>query len=136
MIRIQSSGGLNWRISAVFACDVCGEPITDIRNGVAVFRSFGQGEDELHEVLHAHKGECDRRAVERLVGQQRGLWFELSQHLNELVMGMSVNIRDMINQEPDVTMRLTPSQYQELQDRITGLGTWLRDHGIESPLFN
>jgi hypothetical protein len=135
VIRIQSSGGPDLQISAVFVCDVCKEPITDIRDGVAVQKSLGQGEDELYDVLHAHKGACDGLAVERLGARRSGPWFELRQHLNQLVLGMHVSVRDMINQEPTV-MVLTPSQYKELQDRITDIGEWLEEHGIESSLFN
>ena len=136
MIRMQSSGGLNGQISTVFVCDVCKEPITDIHNGVALCRSFGQGEDELYDVLHAHKGACDKRAVERLGARPSGPWSELSHHLNELVMGMHVSVRDMINQEPSVMANLTPNQHKELEDRITNLAEWLREHDIESSLFN
>jgi hypothetical protein len=58
MILMQSSGGIEQRVAPVFACDICGKPITEISNAAAVFRDCGHGEDELHKVLHVHKDDC------------------------------------------------------------------------------
>ena len=69
MIRIQSEGGVERRITPIFVCDVCNEPITDVGAGAAVFRDRGQGEDELHIVKHVHKGDCYNRAEAQLVGR-------------------------------------------------------------------
>ncbi len=136
MIRMQSSGGIDSRILPVFVCDVCKKPIRNIRDGMAVIRSFGLGEDELYDVLHVHKSTCNSDAVRQSGAQESGPWFELVHHLNDLTIGMGVTIRDFINNEIGSAGMLTPSQSQELEASITELGEWLRDHSIESPFFN
>ena len=135
MIRIQSDGGVDRRNTPIFVCDICSEPITDITNGTAVFRDHGHGEGELHTVLHAHKGRCHDQAEAQMVGQSGGPWHELQDHLNAVVAGMGVTIRGMIGREVAWSCALTPDQENELQERISVLEEWLREHGVASPLW-
>lgn len=135
MIRIQSEGGINRRITPVFVCDVCNEQITDIVKGAAVFRDRGHGEGELHTVLHVHKGSCHNQAESMMVGRSGAPWHELRDHLNDVVTGMGVSIRDMIEREVVWTVALTSEQNSQLQVLISELGDWLREHGVVSPLW-
>jgi hypothetical protein len=136
MIRFRSSGGQEHEIMPVFVCDICGNAITDIRSGAVVFRNRGVGEDELLELLHVHKGNCHDQAEARLTPGASGPWHELEDHLGELAAGMGVTIRKLINKTVSWTCCLDPNQYNALQDRITELGNWLREHGISSPLWD
>jgi len=136
MICIQSEGGIDRRITPVFVCDMCNEPITDIAIGAAVFRDRGHGEGELHTALHVHKGRCHKQAEAQLVGRTGGPWHELGDHLNDVVAGMGVTIRGMIGREVAWSAALTPDQHNELQGRISELGEWLREHGVASPLWD
>lgn len=136
MIRIQSEGGVARQIVPVFVCDVCGNAITNIDEGAAVFRDHGLGEGELHTVMHVHKRRCHDQAEAKLVGENGGPWHELRDHLNDVVAGMGVTIRGIIGREVVWTGTLTPSQNDELEKRITELGDWLRNHGIRSPLWD
>ena len=135
MIKFQSRGGDERLIVPVFACDVCGVVITDVGSGAVVFRGLGVGEDELLDLLHVHKGRCHDRAEAILCGRERAPWFELSDHVNDLLGGLGITIQEMINRETDWSCALTPSDHRELQRRIADLSTWLRAHSISSPNF-
>ena len=94
------------------------------------------GEEELHVVLHTHKGSCHDDAEARLVGPSGGPWHELQDHLNDVIAGMGFTIRGMIDREAGWSGALTPQDHEELQKRITELGDWLREHGVASPLWD
>jgi hypothetical protein len=74
MIRILSRDHLH---APVVVCDVCGDPIWDANDGVAVFNAVLK-EMEKTDVLHAHKGDCHDAAEDR-IGEHAG-WQELSSH--------------------------------------------------------
>jgi hypothetical protein len=136
MICIQSTGGIERRNTPVFVCDVCKKPITDVRNGAAVFRGDGHGENELNEVLHVHLGACHAEADTRMAGGSVAPSQQLADHFNGIASRIGFTIRDIINKEVGWTGALTPDQHNELQDRITELGNWLRQHGASSPLWS
>ena len=135
MICSQSEGAVDRR--TIFVCDICNQPITDITHGAAVFRDIDHGGGELHTVLHAHKDRCLDKAEERMVGRSGGgPWRELGDHLNDVIAGMGVTIRSMIDREVGGTGALNPNQHDELRQRITKLEAWLREHGAVSPLWD
>jgi hypothetical protein len=135
MIQLQSDGDLNPRVSPVFVCDICHEPITKVGKGAAAFRSNGLGEGETYKVLHVHKGGCHNTAEKQVVGERGGVWHELADHLNDVAVGLGVTIRSMVNREVAWAAVLTPTENAELQERLLQLTEWLRQHGIDSPLL-
>jgi hypothetical protein len=96
MIKIQSRSDDSGYDRPVFVCDVSGHPIANVRLGVAAFRSQGQPDGTLQDVMHAHKGACHDLAEKKLGEYPGGPWQELTDHLNELAIGMGVTILDMI----------------------------------------
>lgn len=66
------------RTCPIVVCDICGDMISDVLEGAAVFGCRGE-ENAKSEVLHAHKGKCHDKAEERF-GQNAG-WDELGRHL-------------------------------------------------------
>lgn len=63
--------------------------IDDADEGAAVFRKTN-GEGDISDVLHAHKGRCHVVAEERLGGQVMTGWHELRQHLQLLTFNTGV----------------------------------------------
>ena len=90
MISLQSLGYRGLDIRPVFSCDVCNEPIIDIREAAAVYRNDGVGEGELLAVMHVHKGKCHDEADRRFAGQDLAPWAELADHIEELLAGIDV----------------------------------------------
>ena len=141
MIRFQSIGGKQPHLIAVFVCDICGERIAKIKDGAVVFRDEGTGGGELLDLMHVHKdnvkGNCQKKAEVRLTpqGKSSSPWDELADHLNGLDMGMGVTIKDMINKQVNWTGALAIDQHNELQEHITKVGEFLREHGKSSPLW-
>ena len=137
MIRIQSTGGTERKITPIFVCDICQKPIEEIGAGAAVFRGHGLGEDDLHDVLHVHKKKCLDIADLKLVGEGRQApWHELRDHVNDVVAGMNIDLRQMIMTEANWTGALDITSYNELQEKISELFQWLHDHGVHSALWS
>lgn len=86
MIKVMNKGH---RTVPILCCDVCGSWIDDADAGAAVFRKTN-GEGDISEVLHAHKGRCHVVAEERLGGQVKTGWHELRQHLQLLAFNTGV----------------------------------------------
>jgi len=49
-------------LGPVVVCDACGERIMEVRKAVAMYPSRSVEPGQLADVLHVHKGDCDRRA--------------------------------------------------------------------------
>lgn len=135
MIRFQSRGARERRLTPVFVCDICEQPIMDLTGGAVVFRNRGVGEDELLELLHVHKGVCDQQAVARISGQGHTPWHELADHLNEIAYGAGATIRGMIEREVSWSVDLSSNDQEELQRRVSDLRDWLCEHGLHSRLW-
>jgi hypothetical protein len=68
-------------------------------------------------------------------GEQRAHRYELEDHLNELVMGLGVTIRGVIEREVASSCALNPSEVAEMEQRIDELSEWPREQGVDSPLW-
>lgn len=134
MIRFRSSGGQERNITPVFVCDICDQAIVSFGGSAVAFWNHGVGEQELPELLHVHKRTCHDEAEMRLAGRG-GPWHELADHLNELVMGLGLTIRGMINREVAWSDALNPTESAELEQHIEDLAEWLREHAGPSPLW-
>ncbi len=109
VIKFQSRGGRERLIAPVFACDVCGEAITDVGAGAVVFRGLGVGEDELLELMHVHKGRCHDRAEARMTGSS-GPWHELSDHVSEIIAEVGIDVRESPRLGQHLELRTSASQ--------------------------
>lgn len=74
-------------------CDVCGLRIEKVGLGAVVFPNDGSTPSVP---LHAHKGECHRRA-EQHVGEGSG-WVELRQHLSYLVENTGLTAKAIVDE--------------------------------------
>lgn len=103
MIMIQYTKDGNYR--PVVACDVCSHIISNANWAAAVSLSGPwHGRDPgLLQVLHVHKGLCQREAEHRLVGMggsDNTGWEELATHVVQLLAG--VGIKDLVIKDPEV----------------------------------
>lgn len=88
MIKVLYKDG---RYSPLVICDICSERIEDAALGAAVAPSGQGGDDQLLEVLHAHKGGCHKAAEERLGGKVNTGWDELGVHMLNLAMNVKLS---------------------------------------------
>jgi hypothetical protein len=132
---MQSRGGRNLRVNPVFVCDTCMLPIASVRDGVAIHRNLGVGEDELLELKHAHKGVCQDRIETMLGDEDAPLWDELAVHIMDLAGNSKLTISDMIMRIQVQSCLLDPDQQTELRDQISDLVNWLCNRGVHSSLW-
>lgn len=78
-LRITERGAVPY-----IECDVCGQPIDDIRLGAASFVNDGDIGLKVDAKL-THKGKCHNEAERSLGGLDKTGWFELSDFLGQLL---------------------------------------------------
>lgn len=74
MIKILIRDG---RTCPIFVCDICGDMISDVNEGAAIFSCSGN-ENEKTAVMHAHKSACHEKAEAQFSNDG---WDELARHI-------------------------------------------------------
>lgn len=85
MIKMLKKGHFD---CPVFVCDVCGDMISDLYEGAAVFSMAGK-DNSKGDVQHVHKDKCHDISEER-IGELAG-WQELSAHFVWLGYNIGMN---------------------------------------------
>jgi len=100
MIKVLYKEG---RFIPVVVCDICGQQITEARNG-AVANTWTEDIQEpgYVEILYAHKGACHDIAEARLSQKSQTIgWEELSHHLLYVVRNAGLTIENLEKLEHD-----------------------------------
>lgn len=89
MIAIEAHDG---RHCAIVRCDVCGERIEDVREGLVGFQSCPIEIGKPRPAYHAHKSRCRDKLEERIGAGYGDL--ELSEHLFGLMLNCRCKVED------------------------------------------
>jgi hypothetical protein len=83
----------NHRYAPIFICDACNKRITDAKMAIAISPSGNVNEGDLNEVLHLHKGNCDKIGQQKLGGQNG--WEPLEVHILFLWLNAGLSFDDV-----------------------------------------
>jgi hypothetical protein len=66
-----------------FICDACQQPISDIRDAMAIYAEPKDSSPAILQVLHAHKHDACQISARQMVGHSNlgGSWDELANHI-------------------------------------------------------
>ena len=96
-----------------FACDTCGELITNGLDGVAIWVVPEAGVHVIQPVYHVHRGECDDGFRKRFeVGGRLTYWEGLLEHTLHLANNAAPQGRG-----PSAELLITLTEHHPLHDR-------------------